>query len=71
MGFLYQLAVVTEDSKWIADAFVKMADFVVVNIQQESGYFISVCRDTKQPSAYDATTVLILLFSPNMYFIYP
>lgn len=49
LNLFYQLAQVTGDDKWTGQFYVKMADFFVDVLQQESGYFATVDRSTKKP----------------------
>lgn len=53
LNFLYQLARETGDIKWTGKEFVNIADIFVSHIQQPSGFFASVYRDTKQPPESD------------------
>lgn len=53
LAFLYHLAQATGDEKWTGEPFVRMADILVNDIQQDSGYFVTIDRKTKQPPSED------------------
>lgn len=53
LNFLYQLGRETADAKWTGEVFINIADIFVNDIQQPSGFFLSICRDTKQPPEKD------------------
>lgn len=53
LNFLYQLACETGDARWVGKEFVNIADIFIKHIQQPSGFFVSVYRDTKQPPESD------------------
>jgi hypothetical protein len=53
LNFLYQLAKETGEKEWIGNRFLGIADHFVRYIQQPSGFFLSVSRDTKKPPEQD------------------
>lgn len=53
LNFLYHLAKETGDDKWTGEPLVKIADLLVEHVQQPSGYFLSIDRETKQPPEAD------------------
>ena len=53
MNFFIQLAQATGDYSWTGDRLVRMADFFVNRIQQDSGIFVSLNRSTGMPPTRD------------------
>ncbi len=53
LNFLYQMNKVTGDKKWTGDVFIRMSDFFVNYIQQDSGFFSHIERKTKKPPISD------------------
>ena len=53
LSFLYHLWRATGDEKWIGAEFRTMADFLIVHIQQDSGFYATIERATHRPPAVD------------------
>ncbi len=53
LNFLYHLSLATQDKKWVGEPFVTIADHFVNYIQQDSGFYCSIERETKQPPQDD------------------
>ena len=53
LNFLYQMARLSGDSRWIDREYLNIADRLVDYIQQEDGLFKTVVRDSKKPPAED------------------
>jgi uncharacterized protein YyaL (SSP411 family) len=58
LNLFYQLALATGDDSWVGPAYLHMADYLLDHIQQPSGYFVSIHRDTRQPPADDPQNAL-------------
>lgn len=48
LHFFYLLAKLTGDAQWTGPAFLRMADILLHNIQQSSGYFKSIDKQSKR-----------------------
>lgn len=53
LNFLYQLYKETQDTKWIGEPFIRIADHFIKYNQYPSGFFGHVLRATKQPPEKD------------------
>lgn len=53
LNFLFQMARISGDSRWVGNEYLNIADHLVTYIQQDSGLFKTVERSSKKPPEED------------------